>query len=916
MKNQIRLFLPCLFTLLPGCSWDSALYDKFVGDESNVVSCVGECMVQNQKISQSECTGDGLTWYEDQCINPANGTLLQDVKDENECKANKAAWRPAHCEVTSEFGCYKVKGEWTAYQYDLLDLGNGEYIRKMENGYACGKFDVVLKATTATTCPSDIIKTFETSSQFSICPKNAQNCATYNLPNNPEEDDGNDAITPHAMCSSCAEGMAVCYEKNKFQCVDLNTNANHCGICGQKCESTEDTPKSCIDGQCVEFKCEYTQCNDENHTCINPQDHETCGATCDKPKGTRCEIEKGLSCVIDKTSTEDNPSYKCDCASGILNNDGFCVNPASNETCGATQDNPMGRPCSSGLVCRPTNDEKSYACVCAKNWEELCHADEADYCIDPSTNHDHCGAKGEQACQNLSEFQCGPSQKCVNGNCECLPEFAACGDRCTDSSMDKDYCGAKGQCNDSNPDSPNYQGIACGPNAYCSKSQCTCERDYIMHNGECISPSYNEFCGASIVDGKFQPGQDCTKENRKSCQKLNNIFQCVCDHGYVECEGKCIDPKTNSQYCGASGDCQGPNQGNKCNGMVCSDGTCKTTCPSGSTLCAISATEKACISQTLSHLAIKDDNCFECNAEYCPTKNYNDEYFHEDRCVTEDNSNRLHSANHCSKCNDKCGDTYVCLPLPDGKYQCGCQDGYTECSIPGAENKCVDLKALHKTSCDECEAGWDDCNKDPVDGCEVQVSGDKSNCGTCGNECNQTFADKHVSGIVCLDGTCQSTGCEAGYGNCDGDNANGCETNLMTPEACGNCSNNCTLQYQTKDKNYTLSCVEGSCKTTCARGYANCDNKDHNGCETNITTTRNCGSCGNSCGRGYSCSEGHCCVQSSNSTYYSNIICCDKKYRKLTYDYWYDEYYYEYACAKQKPQKGYYDDYDWEEISQ
>ena len=63
--------------------------------------------------------------------------------------------------------------------------------------------------------------------------------------------------------------------------------------------------------------------------------------------------------------------------------------------------------------------------------------------------------------------------------------------------------------------------------------------------------------------------------------------------------------------------------------------------------------------------------------------------------------------------------------------------------------------------------------------------------------------------------------------------------------SCGACSNS----------HGTTSCsASGLCQPTCSSGYANCDMNNVNGCETQLGTTSNCASCGNSCSPGQTCS--------------------------------------------------------------
>jgi hypothetical protein len=97
--------------------------------------------------------------------------------------------------------------------------------------------------------------------------------------------------------------------------------------------------------------------------------------------------------------------------------------------------------------------------------------------------------------------------------------------------------------------------------------------------------------------------------------------------------------------------------------------------------------------------------------------------------------------------------------------------------------------------------------------------------------------------------------CNAGYGNCDGIAANGCETNTQTsPQNCGVCGNICSVA------NGTAGCAGGACTVaSCNAGYANCDGNAANGCETNTqTSSTNCGSCGHACTLGQNCVSGIC----------------------------------------------------------
>lgn len=74
-----------------------------------------------------------------------------------------------------------------------------------------------------------------------------------------------------------------------------------------------------------------------------------------------------------------------------------------------------------------------------------------------------------------------------------------------------------------------------------------------------------------------------------------------------------------------------------------------------------------------------------------------------------------------------------------------------------------------------CNAGWVDCNDDYSDGCETNAT-TTFNCGNCGVVCNLPNAIP-----ACVGGQCVVQSCFAGYSNCDGNEANGCELRHAIP---------------------------------------------------------------------------------------------------------------------------------------
>lgn len=137
----------------------------------------------------------------------------------------------------------------------------------------------------------------------------------------------------------------------------------------------------------------------------------------------------------------------------------------------------------------------------------------------------------------------------------------------------------------------------------------------------------------------------------------------------------------------------------------------------------------------------------------------------------------------------------------------------------------------------QCAPGFGDCNNNPSDGCERSTR-TLTNCGGCGVVC-----DIPSSTETCTTGVCLPGGCAAGTGNCDGNAGNGCETQLNTNTHCGGCNVACN------PRNATGQCSAGGvCGiTACNPGWGNCDGNAANGCETATNTTSHCGGCGATC---------------------------------------------------------------------
>ena len=197
-------------------------------------------------------------------------------------------------------------------------------------------------------------------------------------------------------------------------------------------------------------------------------------------------------------------------------------------------------------------------------------------CVDPETNTTNCGAIDDCAGDNAG-VQCGEGETCVAGICtppgaECQTDQVLCGDKCIDPGTDNSFCGATGDCLGANA------GAECTESATCQAGLCKpedpgCKVGEVLCDGQCIDPQTEaDFCGASGDCAGDKTGKVCAQD--ETCVE-GLCVPPACDTNQVRCDGNCIDPQTEAAFCGASGDCAGDNVGVVCGqDETCEGGLC------------------------------------------------------------------------------------------------------------------------------------------------------------------------------------------------------------------------------------------------------------------------------------------------------------------------------------------------------
>jgi hypothetical protein len=375
--------------------------------------------------------------------------------------------------------------------------------------------------------------------------------------------------------------------------------------------------------------------------------------------------------------------------------------------------------------------------------------------------------------------------------------------------------------------------------------------------GKLCSPSGACVLGCDLSQGKTCPvGFTCcsmlcvdTLSDPLNCSACN--MPCTGAKNTC-CSGACVDVLGDPVHCG--------NCGTACvnvNGTPgCSSGGCTWACTTGYAHC-MTGMNTGCDTSTTTNL-----NCAGCG----------------NRCDTANSNTPTCDGTRCNYASCKAGQADCSPAAPDTD---GCETNLAATSQKVCSNMCVPA-----SSC--CSAA--DCTSPPGPAACYTPS-----CSGVGGSCSYAQkANSQVCGATCcigINGTCTAgtcvLTCTAGFADCDGNKANGCETNLAATSqklcgttcvpastccAAGDCSatpspaacytptcsgvgGSCSYPQKAGSEICGATCClpingtcnAGTCTLNCTGGFGDCNGNRTDGCELTLNIPSNCSACGAAC---------------------------------------------------------------------
>lgn len=675
----------------------------------------------------------------------------------------------------------------------------------------------------------------------------------------------------------CASGQCVSGLCTDASCTDNEISGDETGVdCGGSCSPCPpgepcNKAADCDSGVCTDGMCAAPTCNDRVKN-GNESDIDCGGLDCDR-------------CGVGRTCTGRNDCVSTECTDGICTL--VCLEGTGN--C----DGDMDNGCETNLKTSAQHCNECGAACSLPNAVAACSAGTCvvESCVEPfldcdgkpengcevngATDVDNCGACG-MACVGING-----NPFCANSACQitCDTGFADCNDNRADgceknTQSDVNNCGECGKVCDAGDGTPWCNMGKCGiSNCPPGRGDCNadpsdgCEVDLTNDVANCKT------CGNICVAANGTPACDDSTCKIASC----NAGRANCNTGdgnggYADgCETNTASDPANCGTCGNQ--CNIANATSTCESGMCRVQTCTppfADCNNDRLDCEINTSNNATNCGGCGSNGVNCTTAFPnatgicsnsmCMMGACTGGRLNCNQNPIDGCEVNPQTND----NHCGGCGQACLDVNGTNTCVSGTCMLTCNTGFLNCDdnvfngceVNGREDDnncsacgkvCQEINTTDPPGADDgntchngvcvvtCNSSSLSCDGDPSNGCEVNKLEDDNNCNGCGIVCQDNHANNE-----CNNGVCQPQ-CHAGFGNCDGNPNNGCETSTTTTSNCGVCGRMCATTNAS-----STSCTSGTCNPSCNTGWAACSNP-HNGCTTQLGTTNNCASCGNAC---------------------------------------------------------------------
>ncbi len=340
--------------------------------------------------------------------------------------------------------------------------------------------------------------------------------------------------------SGCETGFADCNELPVDGCeIDIKTDPDHCGECGQVCSGFPNAVPICRNGACAMGACEpgFGNCNGSSFDgCETEIDSNTsnCGAC-----GMACEVWE--FCVAGSCTDQ--------CPDGLTNCGGVCMDTVSDpRNCGG-----CGRVCVFVNATEPGCEQGVCQLgICDEGFGD-CNDYPEDGCETLFGSPEHCRACGDRCDYPQAEGLC-QEEGCAMGACEA--GWTDCNGSDIDgceihTSADDENCG---EC-----------GLACGRHWICEQGVCEVGCDDSDNDGAAAAD-----CGGTDCDDDHRPTHPGAPE---ICDGRDNDCDGVVDEGfdsdgdgYLDVD-RCPDVELDLQDCDDDDPAIHPDAEEICNGV-------------------------------------------------------------------------------------------------------------------------------------------------------------------------------------------------------------------------------------------------------------------------------------------------------------------------------------------------------------